>query len=132
MARPQLHAAVSIGDPMPRITLPLAKGGLFDSWDPMTSGQAHVYWVGLPPSLSAAAQLAEELAGRETLLHIVTPAPPQQVDANLSWLLDPAGELGRAFGAAGSLAIVVDAGGRVALLQPQPTPDAVETLGTRI
>jgi hypothetical protein len=132
MARPQLHAAVSIGDPMPRITLPLATGGLFDSWDPMTSGQAHVYWVGLPPSLSAAAQLAEELAGRETLLHIVTPTPPQQVDANLSWLLDPAGELGRAFGAAGSLAIVVDAGGRVALLQPQPTPDAVETLVTCI
>src|SRR5262245_43611996 len=98
MTRPQLHAAVSIGDPMPRITLPFATGGLFDSWDPATSGLARVYWLSLPPPMSVAARLAKELAGCETLLHIVTAEPPQDLDANLSWLLDPAGELSRAFG----------------------------------
>src|SRR5215475_7024132 len=114
MARPQVQTTVSIGDPMPRITLPLVPSGLFDSWDQVTSGCARVYWLGMPPSVSVAARLAEILAGRETLLHIVTPAPPQVVEASLSWLVDPAGELGRAFGATGPFAIVVDASGRVA------------------
>src|SRR5262249_57979404 len=62
------------------------------------------------------------------LLHIVTAAPPQAWEASLPWLIDPAGELGRAFGAMGPLAIVVDAGGRVASVLSPPTPEAVAAL----
>ena len=128
MAQPQSHARVTIGDPMPRITLPLASGGLFDSWDAATCGMARVYWLGQPPAPPAGARLAEKLAGSETLLHFVAAAPPQTADAATSCLLDRAGELGRAFGATGPLAIMVDAAGRVASLVSQPSPDAIESL----
>jgi predicted 2-oxoglutarate/Fe(II)-dependent dioxygenase YbiX len=117
---------MTIGDPMPRVTLPLASGNLFDSWDVATSGLARVYWLGPPPAPPAAARLARQLAGLETLLHFVAGAPPQTADISSSWVLDRGGELGRAFGATGPLAIIVDASGRVASLVPQPTPDTVE------
>jgi predicted 2-oxoglutarate/Fe(II)-dependent dioxygenase YbiX len=117
---------------MPRITLPSASGSLFDSWDPMTAGLARVYWLGAPPTASAAAQLADTLAACETLLHIVAAAPPEVPGSYPSWLLDRAGELGRVFGAIGPLAIVVDTAGRVAALLPAPTPDGVAALATRL
>jgi hypothetical protein len=117
---------------MPRITLPSASGSLFDSWDPMTSGLARVYWLGAPPTASAAAQLADTLAACETLLHIVAATPPEVPGSYPSWLLDRAGELGRVFGAIGPLAIVVDTAGRVAALLPAPTPDGVAALATRL
>jgi predicted 2-oxoglutarate/Fe(II)-dependent dioxygenase YbiX len=132
MARPQPPVSVSVGDPMPRITLPSASGSLFDSWDPMTWGVARAYWLGAPPAVSAAAQLADTLAACETLLHVVEAAPPEVPDGYPSWLLDRAGELGRAFGATGPLAIIVDAAGRVAALLPAPTPDGVAALATRL
>ena len=132
MARPQLQARVTIGDPMPRITLPLASGSLFDSWDSATCGMGRVYWLGPPPAPADAAQLAEKLAGSETLLHFVGGASPQGADMAASWLLDRGGELSRAFGATGPLAIIVDAAGRVAALVPQPTADAVEAEAVRL
>ena len=48
MARSLPSASVSVGDWMPRITLPLTSGRLFDSWDPTTCGHARVYWLGAP------------------------------------------------------------------------------------
>ena len=111
---------------MPRITLPSASGGVFDSWDQLTSGMARAYWLGTPPDGAAAAQLSEELAASETLLHVVlTAAPPAASSAYPSWLLDQAGELGRAFAAAGPLVVLVDPGGRVAALLPAPSPAAI-------
>jgi predicted 2-oxoglutarate/Fe(II)-dependent dioxygenase YbiX len=132
MARPQPPVSVSVGDPMPRITLPLVSGSLFDSWDPMTSGLARAYWLGAPPTALAAAQLADTLEACETLLHIVAAAPPGGPDGYPSWVLDRAGELARAFGATGPLVIVVDAAGRVAALLPEPTPHGVAALATRL
>jgi len=132
MARPQSAAGVTVGDPMPRITLPLASGSLFDSWDPMTSGLARAYWLGAPPAAPAAAQLTETLAACETLLHIVATAPPAVPGDYPSWLLDRAGELGRAFGATGPLVIIVDTAGRVAAVLPAPTLDGVAALATRL
>jgi predicted 2-oxoglutarate/Fe(II)-dependent dioxygenase YbiX len=123
---------VSVGDPMPRITLPSAAGSLFDSWEPMTAGKARVYWLGPPPPASVAAQLSDKLAAREALLHIVAATAPLVPNAYSSWLLDQAGELGRAFGATGPLAILVDALGRVAALLPAPTPEGVGTLAERL
>jgi predicted 2-oxoglutarate/Fe(II)-dependent dioxygenase YbiX len=117
---------------MPRITLPSASGSLYDSWDPATSGLARAYWLGAPPTPSAAARLADTLAACETLLHVVAAAPPEVANGYPSWLLDRAGELGHAFGATGPLAIVVDTAGRVAALLPTPTPDAVAALATRL
>ena len=92
VARPQPLVIVSVGDPMPRITLPSASGSLFDSRDPTTSGLARAYWLGAPPTASAAARLADTLAACETLLHRCSggaggPGHP-------SWLLDRAGEVG--------------------------------------
>ena len=117
---------------MPRITLPSAGGGLFDSWDQMTSGLGRVYWVGAPPDTRASAQLAETLAASETLLHIVGTGPPPLDGDYPSWLIDRAGEVGRAFGVTAPFAIVVDAGGRIAGLLPAPTPEAAATLVTQL
>lgn len=119
---------MTVGDWMPRITLPSAAGPLFDSSDHETAGQARVYWLGAPPTASQAAELADKLVACETLLHVVAAAPPQAADAHASWLLDPAGELGRAFGVTGPTAIMVDALGRVASVVPAPTPDGVAAL----
>jgi predicted 2-oxoglutarate/Fe(II)-dependent dioxygenase YbiX len=98
----------------------------------MTWGVARAYWLGAPPTASATAQLADTLAACETLLHVVEAAPPEVSDGYSSWLLDRAGELGRAFGATGPLAIIVDAAGRVAALLPAPTPDGVAALATQL
>lgn len=127
----QPSPGVSVGDWMPRITLPSAAGTLFDSSDPMTSGQARVYWLGmLAPS--QASELAAALADCETLLHVVAALAPPASETYPSWVLDPAGELGRAFGATGPLAIVVDAAGRVAAVLPMPTPDGVAAFALQL
>jgi 2OG-Fe(II) oxygenase superfamily len=131
MARLLPPASVSVGDWMPRITLPLTSGHLFDSWDPTTSGQARVYWLGAPPA-AVVAPLADALAACETLLHVVAAAPPDSSNDQPSCLLDRLGELGGAFASNGPLAIIVDAAGRVAEVLPQPTPDAVAARVTQL
>src|SRR4051794_10381290 len=124
MAKSLPSASVSVGDWMPRITLPLTSGRLFDSWDPTTSGHARVYWVGAPTA-AVVTQLADSLAACETLLHVVTGTPPDSSNDHPPCLLDRLDELGRAFASNGPLAIIVDAAGRVADVLPQPTLDAV-------
>ena len=128
-ALPSVH--VTVGDWMPRITLPLTSGRLFDSWDPTTCGHARVYWLGAP-SAAIVAPLARSLAACETLLHVVTATPPDSSNEYSSWLLDRLGELGRAFASNGPLAIIVDAAGRVAAVLPQPTPDAIAARVTQL
>ena len=128
----QAAPSVSVGDWMPRITLPTAAGPLFDSADPETAGQARIYWLGNPPTAAEAAHLSGTLESWETLLHIVAPAPPAAAETYPSWLLDPAGELGRAFGATGSLAVMVDALGRVAALLTEPTPGGAAVLAMQL
>jgi hypothetical protein len=123
--------SVGVGDWMPRITLPTAAGGLFDSGDAATAGDARVYWLGTPPGVLEAAQLADRLAGCETLLHIVAATPPMASQTYASWLLDQAGELGRAFGVTEPTAILVDALGRVAAVLPGPTPEGVAALAAQ-
>jgi predicted 2-oxoglutarate/Fe(II)-dependent dioxygenase YbiX len=122
--------SVTVGDWMPRITLPSASGGLFDSSDPMTAGQARVYWLGAP--LVDEMALASRLEGCETELHVVSQSAPQVPADHPSWVLDHAGELGRAFAATGPLAIIVDATGRVAAVLPAPTPDGVADFATEL
>src|SRR5260221_6682277 len=107
MARPHPRVSVTVGDPMPRITLPSVAGTLFDSADPATSGLARAYWLGDPP----AAQLAETLAACETMLHVVAAAPPDGPRRFPSWLLDLRGELARALCATGRPSVLVDAAG---------------------
>jgi predicted 2-oxoglutarate/Fe(II)-dependent dioxygenase YbiX len=117
---------------MPRITLPAASGGLFDSTDPAMAGLARLYWLGAPPDPEGADKLADALGSCETLVHFVMAAPPCLPEAYASWLIDKAGELERAFGASGSLAILVDPAGRVASLLAEPTPDAVRKLAEQL
>jgi predicted 2-oxoglutarate/Fe(II)-dependent dioxygenase YbiX len=124
---------VAVGDPMPRITLPVALGdGLFDSADPATAGLARVYWIGAPPDPEVADRLASALGACETLLHFVTAKPPVGAEAYASCLIDQAGELGRAFGVGGAFAILVDPADRVAHVLAQPTPEAVRELARRL
>ncbi len=132
MALPQTRISVSVGDWMPRITLATASGNLFDSWDEANSGLARAYWISAPPPAPAAALLAGTLAGCETLLHMVAAQPPTDADGLSSWLVDREGELGRAVGATGPLAVIVDAAGRVAALLPAPSPDGVAALAMRL
>lgn len=103
----------------------MASGPLFDSWDPITSGMARVYWLGALPAPS----FAEHLAVYETLLHVVSPQPIQEPS---SCLVDRLGEFGRAFGATGPLAVVVDAGGRIAAVLADPIPEDVVTLAMQL
>jgi predicted 2-oxoglutarate/Fe(II)-dependent dioxygenase YbiX len=131
MAKVLPPASVSVGDWMPRITLPLTSGRLFDSWDPTTSGHARVYGLGAP-SAAVVAALARSLAACETLLHVVTGTPPHSSNDYSSCLLDRLGELDRAFASNGPLAIIVDAAGRVAKVMAQPTPDAVKARVTQL
>lgn len=123
--------SLTVGDPMPRIILSEVAGTLFDSSHQMAAGLARVYWLAPPPTMPAAAQLSAALAACETDLRVVAAAQPDVPGDNRSWLLDPAGELGRAVGATGPLAIVVDASGRLALL-PSPSPDAVVAQATHL
>jgi hypothetical protein len=131
MARLLPPASVSVGDWMPRITLPLTSGRLFDSWDPTTSGHARVYWLGAP-SADIVTSLARSLEACETLLHVVTGTPPDSSSDYSSCLLDRLGELGRAFASNGPLAIIVDAAGRVAEVLPQPTSGAIAARVTQL
>lgn len=117
---------------MPRITLPSVVGGLFDSWDPTTSGMARVYWLGTSLPALDAGSLVDKLAGCETLVHVVAATSPESPDAHASWLLDRAGELGRAFGTTEPIAILVDAAGRVVALLAKPTPEAVAVLAMKL
>jgi predicted 2-oxoglutarate/Fe(II)-dependent dioxygenase YbiX len=115
---------------MPRIVLCEASGQQFDSWHQRAAGSARVYWLGpvasgLAPDL---AQLAATLEAYETDLRVVTPAAPTVPDAKPTWLLDPAGQLGRALEATGPLAIVVDASGKLAARLAAPTADSVEAI----
>ena len=89
MAKPSAPAAIRVGDPMPRIALPQASGGLFDSWDPRSAGYARAYWVGAPPATVLAPPYADQLAAHEMLLHIVTTAAPAgSLPEGGSWLID--------------------------------------------
>lgn len=117
---------------MPRIILPEMAGTLFDSWHQMIAGSARVYWLAPPPTGPVAEQLSAALAACETDLRVVAAAQPDAQAGNRSWLLDSAGELNRAVGSTGPLAIVVDASGRLAARLPAPTPHGVIDLATRL
>jgi len=124
---------LSVGDLMPRIVLPQTPGGQFDSFDPRTAGQARAYWLGTPPQALLVPGYAERLAACEMLLHVVTKAPPTQVEAvSLSWIIDAKGELARAFGGREPLALVVDAAGRVAGILADPTAEQVAAIADRL
>lgn len=124
MAKSLPSTSVNVGDWMPRITLPLSSGRLFDSWDPTMSGRARVYWLGAPCA-AIVGPLVDSLAACETLLHVVAGGPPDPSNDCPCCLLDRVGELARAFASNGPLAIIVDAGGRVAEVLPQPTAEVV-------
>ena len=132
MPQKPTEASLTVGDPIPRITLPSASGSLFDSADPATAGLARLYWIGALPDPVAAERLAASLGGCETLLHFVLATPPPVQEGYASWLLDQAGELGAAFGASGPLAILVDPAGRVAGVLADPAPDAVAALAAQL
>lgn len=122
MVKAQPVVPMGVGDPMPRITLPLANGALFDSFGASSDGRAHIYWIAAPPPAADAARMERALAEHETDLHVVSRIPPTDPQACTSWLLDRGDELARTFAAAGPLAIVVDASNRVASLLASPTP----------
>src|SRR5437868_15494845 len=101
---------------MPRIALPQATGGPFDSWDPRSAGYARAYWVGAPPATVVAPPYVEQLAAAEMLLHIVTTAAPASSlpeggSRPVSWLIDARNELARAFAGSDPLVIVADSAG---------------------
>jgi len=51
--------------------------------------------------------------------------PPEPADAGFSWLVDKPGDLGRAVGADGAVASVIDAGGVLAAIVREPTVEQV-------
>lgn len=128
VGRPYRPPGIGVGDPMPRITLPLQSGILFDSWDAAASGFTRIYWLGSQPCGEESARVAARLAKCEAMLCFVARQPLDGLNADVSCLVDREGELARAFGAQGELAIVVDAAGRVAALVPSPSPDDVAAI----
>jgi predicted 2-oxoglutarate/Fe(II)-dependent dioxygenase YbiX len=132
MATPQRPVTITVGDPMPRIVLPQAAGTMFDSWDQTVSGRVHVYWLSGSLETSVAERLAASLAALETELHVVASVAPPAPGTAVSLLVDQSSDLGRAVGMTGRCAVVVDAGGRLAALVPEPTPDGIVALATRL
>ena len=59
---------------MPRITLPMAGGGIFDSWDQANAGRIQVYWLG-DRSPGGVAEAAPALSACDAELHLVAPVP---------------------------------------------------------
>ncbi|HEY2870869.1 MAG TPA: 2OG-Fe(II) oxygenase [Reyranella sp.] len=114
---------------MPRIALPVATGGLFDSWDQAHAGQIQVYWLDCDSAHAAVRALSGLLATCEARLCVVAPAPPPEpADAGAAWLVDKPGDLGRAVGVNGAAAIVIDASGVLAAVVRDPTPEAVAAI----
>ena len=119
----RVQARVDVGDWMPRVTLPLASGGIFDSWDANRSGDIRIYWLGSPPVGLTDADVAV-LAATEAVLYIVRDAPVAVAPAEC--LVDRDKEFAAVFGVASSgAAIVVDPADRVAAILPDPSIEAV-------
>lgn len=125
VARPQRAPGLGVGDLMPRITLPLSSGSLFDSWDAAKSGLTRVYWLGALPASERTNALVAWLAACEAALYVVAPLAVEGAQAGIPCIVDRNGELGHAFGATGSLAIVVDASDHVAAVMPSPSLEDV-------
>lgn len=105
---------------------------MFDSWDQTVSGRVHVYWLSGSLEASVAERLAASLAALETELHVVASVAPPAPGNAVSWLVDQSSDLGRAVGMTGPCAVVVDAGGRLAALVPEPTADGLVALATKL
>ncbi|MCA0301861.1 MAG: 2OG-Fe(II) oxygenase [Proteobacteria bacterium] len=112
---------VEVGDWMPRITLPVAGGGLFDSFDATACGRVRVYWLGVL-SDGAASLLSDALAVQDADLIVVTALP---VAGHATTLVDRAGDFAAAFGVAPPAAVVVDPADRVAAVLAPPGVAAV-------
>src|SRR5262245_36175967 len=133
MATPAQPAKFAVGDPLPRIVLRDATGDVFDSWDQANAGRTRIYWLGGLPAQPVLAELAKVLASCEADLRIVaSAAPPDGARQASPWLIDPGNELGRAVGATGPLAVVVDAGGRLAALLATPAPHEIMLVATQL
>jgi predicted 2-oxoglutarate/Fe(II)-dependent dioxygenase YbiX len=132
MADPTTSLRLTVGDPVPRIALPLAAGGQFDSWDQTQAGRIQVYWLDGASARVAAPVLSGPLAGCEAELRIVAPSPPASPDAGLAWLVDKPGDLGRAVGADGAVAVIVDASGVLSAVVREPTADRVMKIVARL
>jgi len=131
VAKPSAPAAIRVGDPMPRIALPQATGGVFDSWDPRSAGYARAYWVGAPPATVLSPPYVEQLAASEMLLHVVTTAAPAH-SLPVSWLIDARNDLARAFAGSEPLVILADSAGRVAHILAEPTAEQLAELAERL
>jgi len=123
---------LGIGDPMPRITLPLRSGSLFDSWDAAVSGFTRIYWLGHPSGEDGMVTLVAQLAKCEARLCFVVPDRLDGLAGDMDFIRDRDGELARAFGARETFAIVVDAAGRIAALLPSPTPEELVALAEQL
>lgn len=130
--RPNRSPGLGIGDPMPRITLPLHSGNLFDSWDAAVSGFTRIYWLGPPPRDVGIETLVAQLARVEARLCFVVPHPLDGLAGDMDCILDRDGELARAFGARGTFAIMVDAAGRIVALLDSPTPGEAVALAEQL
>jgi len=108
--------------------LPLAAGGMFDSWDQAVSGRIQVYWLDGSSAETAVQALVGPLAACEADFYAVVSVPPEGPRGRATWLVDRPGDFARAVGANGPTAVVVDAAGGLAAVMPEPTPDGVAAL----
>src|SRR5690349_9080103 len=126
MGDPTASLRLTVGDPVPRILLPLAAGGVFDSWDQTNAGRIQVYWLDRAPAGDAAQVLSASLAACEAELRIVaSTAPQERAEAGFDWLVDKPGDLARAIGTSGAAAVVIDASGVLAAVVAPPTAERV-------
>jgi predicted 2-oxoglutarate/Fe(II)-dependent dioxygenase YbiX len=110
---------------MPRITLPLASGGLFDSWDQANAGRVQVYWLGDGRAGGGMDAIAPTLATCDADLRVVTRAPQP---GDTGCLLDRAGDFCRAMSADGPTAVIVDAAGQLAAIVRHPDAGSVAAM----
>lgn len=106
---------------MPRILLPQPGGAVFDSWHQENAGQARLYWLDADSALSAGRALAPSLPAWEADWWVVATTPPPAGVSGVPWLIDPRNDLARAVGVTGPAAVIVDTGGRLAAVMPEPS-----------
>ena len=131
MASAPSPVRLEIGDPMPRIVLPLAAGGLFDSWDQTAAGQIQIYWQDAASAHAEGEALATTLIACEAEMRVVAPAPPgPETVCGRPWLVDKTGDLGRALGD-GPLGRDLEAA-RLAAEALPPQPPGMEQMAVQL
>ena len=107
------------GDPLPRIALPGASGGIVDLTDQQLAGRTTLIWLVDRPEPGWLEQLQarlDELQALDVLSCLVTPQPTPMARPEILSMVDAGGAVARGLGLAPPALLVIDCGGRLSAI----------------